>query len=384
MDRPRCEACCTILPPHILVHLANHSNPKLRRAGFGTLMATQTLRAERRMLAAIGRVGVPAGQLRRTIYDAAQNPTLPGKLVRGEGDDAANDPEIDEAYDFAGDTYNFYKQVFGRNSVDNKGMRLDSTVRYREDPDEAFDNAFWNGEQMVYGSGDGVAFGRFTKSLDVIAHELTHGVTQNEAALEYHNESGALNESMSDVFGSMAKQFKLGQTVEKADWLIGADLLLVPGQALRSMKAPGTAYDNEYIGKDPQPDRMSRYAHLADTRSGDSGGVHVNSGIPNRAFYLACANLGPSLNSWDKGGKVWYSTLTSRLSATANFQDAALATIAAAEELLGKNDAAAVRAAWEEVEVLATPTSVAVPGGLPGASRSGPGAPPKAQAAPTT
>jgi Zn-dependent metalloprotease len=366
---------CYIVPPHILNHMANHADPRLRAAGLGTLMATHALRTQRNLLAAIGRGGLPTGQLRRTVYDAGQQPDLPGHLARGERDGATGDAEIDEAFGFAGDTYNFYKQIFGRNSVDNRGQRLNSTVRYREEPDEAFDNAFWNGEQMVYGSGDGVAFTRFTIDLDVIGHELTHGVTQNEAALVYHKEPGALNESMSDVFGSMVKQWKLGQTVAQADWLIGAQLLIEQGQALRSMKAPGTAYDNDSMGKDPQPDRMSKYLHLADSPRGDSGGVHINSGIPNRAFYLACVNLGAA-HAWDKAGRVWYAALTSRLTATAHFRDAAAATITIANETLSAHDAAAVRAAWQEVEVLPRATQVAVSTPVFPPSPSGPGAMP--------
>jgi len=374
---------CYIVPPHILTHMANHGDPKVRAVGLGTLIATHALRTQRDTIAAIGRSGVPTGQLRRAIYDARQEPDMPGQFVRGENDPAKGDVEVDEAYGYAGDTYNFYKQVFGRNSVDDKGLRLISTVRYREEPDEPFDNAFWNGEQMVYGSGDGQAFTRFTIALDVIAHELTHGVTQNEAAFVYHKEPGALNESMSDVFGSMAKQWKLGQTVAQADWLIGAGLLLEKGQALRSMKAPGTAYNNQFLGKDPQPDRMSKYVHLAYTARGDSGGVHINSGIPNRAFYLSCVNLGAA-HSWEKAGKIWYAALTSRLTAHARFHDAATATVAIAHDQFGTTEAAAVKAAWQEVEVLPRGTAVAVPQPSVGGAGEGAPATPSISAKPTT
>ena len=154
-------------------------------------------------------------------------------------------------------TYNFFKDIFDRNSIDTRGMKLDSTVHYGED----YNNAFWNGTQMVYGDGDGDIFQRFTKSIDVIGHELTHGVTQYEAALEYEGQAGALNESFSDVFGSLVKQYFLKQKVEKADWLIGNGLFTrkVNGIALRSMKEPGTAYDDPTIGKDPQPGHMKDY-----------------------------------------------------------------------------------------------------------------------------
>jgi Zn-dependent metalloprotease len=356
--RPGCR--CYIVPPHILENLAASSDPKLRAAGTGTLIATSGLRVQRTLMGLAGARG-PArtGVLRRTVYDAQQGASLPGKLIRGETGAVSNDAAVDEAFEASGDTYRFYDQVLGRKSVDGRGMRLDSTVHFREDPLEPFDNAFWNGEQMVYGDGDDQVFTRFTVSLDVIAHELTHGVTDFEAGLEYHNQPGALNESMSDVFGSMVKQWKGNQTITSADWLIGKELIKLPGAALRSMKEPGHAYDNEPMGRDPQPDRMSRFAHLADTRRGDWGGVHINSGIPNRAFYLACKNLGVA-HSWERAGKIWYAALTTRLGVSSSFVDAANATIAVAHETFGAVDAEAVRKAWQEVEVLPRPTAVAV------------------------
>jgi len=288
---------------------------------------------------------VPAGMLRRTIYDAQNKENLPGKLVRGEGDPETKDAAVTEAYSYTGDTYNFYDQVFSRNSVDDRGMRLDSSVHYSQQ----YDNAFWDGGQMIYGDGDGELFNRFTVSLDVIGHELTHGVTQYTAALQYSGQSGALNESMSDVFGTMVKQWRLGQTVDQADWLIGAGLLTtqVRGVALRSMKDPGSAYDDPQLGKDPQPKFMKDYVNTSD----DNGGVHINSGIPNYAFYLAAAAIGG--NSWEKTGKIWYETLTKRLTPSADFQAAADGTASAAGDLFGANSAEqkAVVDAWSKAGI---------------------------------
>src|SRR5262249_6826367 len=148
-------------------------------------------------------------------------------------------------------------------------------------------------------------FNRFTISVDIMGHELTHGVTAYTAGLIYQGQSGALNESISDVFGSMVKQFALSQTVATADWLIGAGIFTpkVNGVALRSMKEPGTAYNDPVLGKDPQPADMAHYVNT----SSDNGGVHINSGIPNRAFYLTAVALGG--NSWDRAGRIWYATL---------------------------------------------------------------------------
>src|SRR5262249_42131489 len=137
----------------------------------------------------------------------------------------------------------------------------------------------WDGQQMVFGDGDGVLFIGFTKAVDVIGHELTHGVTQYECGLEYHDEPGALNESISDVFGTLVKQYALKQDVTAGDWLIGNGLLApsVNGKALRSMKDPGTAYDDPQLGRDPQPAHYKNYVRTSE----DNGGVHLNSGIPN-------------------------------------------------------------------------------------------------------
>jgi len=244
---------CSILPPHILHKLAE--NPEHRQKALRALTITERLRGRREVFAQFAAVGLPAGQKRRTIYDAKNGTGLPGTLVRGEGDPASPDVAVNEAYDFSGATYDFYKTAYNRNSVDGRGLRLDSTVHYDAD----FDNAFWDGRQMVYGDGDRVLFDRFTKCLDVVGHELTHGVTQFTAGLSYQGQPGALNESMSDVFGSLVKQMVAGQTADKADWLIGAGLLMpsVSGVALRSMKDPGTAYDDPQLGQDPQPANMA-------------------------------------------------------------------------------------------------------------------------------
>src|SRR6185503_387869 len=229
---------------------------RVRDLALNTLEHSERLRGQREMLASLGAVALstPAGTKRRTIYDLKHGTNLPGTLVRSEGNPAKKDQQVNEAYNYSGTTYDFYKAVFGRNSIDDRGMRLDSSVHYSTD----YDNAFWNGMQMVYGDGDRIIFDRFTKCLDVVGHELTHGVTQYEAALEYHGQPGALNESFSDVFGVLVKQYILKQNVDKADWLIGAGLFArkVKGVALRSMKDPGTAYDDPTIGKDPQPGHM--------------------------------------------------------------------------------------------------------------------------------
>ncbi|NJN87063.1 MAG: M4 family metallopeptidase, partial [Leptolyngbyaceae cyanobacterium SL_7_1] len=243
-------------------------------------------------------------------------------------------------------TYDLFHEIFERNSIDDRGLRLDATVHY----DVRYENAFWDGDQMIYGDGDGRLFNRFTLAIDVIAHELTHGIIQYEAGLIYHGESGALNESFCDVFGSLVKQRSLNQTVDQADWLIGEGILSkdAQGVAFRSLKAPGTAYNDPVLGRDIQP------AHYAKLYRGtaDDGGVHINSGIPNHAFYLAAMAMGGY--AWEKAGQIWYLALTNGLRPRANFRQAAKATISIAAQVYGHDsqEQQAVRSAWQQVGVV--------------------------------
>jgi Zn-dependent metalloprotease len=287
----------------------------------------------------MGIVAGATGEKRRTIYDAQNKSKLPGKRVRGEDSKPSTDVAVNQAYDGAGATYDFFREVLKRNSIDGKGMRLDSTVHYQSN----FNNAFWNGQQMVYGDGDGKLFLGFTGALDVIAHELTHGVTQFAVpgGLVYEDQSGALNESISDVFGSVVKQWALKQSVEQADWLIGAGIMAPSvGKALRSMADPG----NQALtwSGDDQPKNMSGYI--------EDGDVHTNSGIPNHAFYAAAIAL--KGNSWEKAGPIWYKSL-GLLTANATFADMAKATTESAGLLYGADSAEqhAVQAAWKVVGV---------------------------------
>ncbi|GEJ56140.1 M4 family metallopeptidase [Anaeromyxobacter diazotrophicus] len=330
------------MPPHILRHLAQHGADEERGRAVDTLMATERLRGERHAVAD-QRGGVPAGQKRRTLYDALHLQRLPGRLVRGESDAPVRDAAVNEAFDGLGATYDFYAEVLGRRSIDGRGERLDASVHFGR----AYDNAFWNGREMVFGDGDGKLFQGFTRCLEVIGHELTHGVVEAEAALVYEGQPGALNESFADVLGVLVKQWKLGQTVAQASWLVGEGLLApgVHGAALRSMKAPGTAYDDRRLGKDPQPATMKGYVETED----DNGGVHVNSGIPNHAFYLCAKAFGG--HAWEKAGRVWYHALCHTLGRTSDFAGAAQATALSARALLGAEAEKIVKEAWRAVGV---------------------------------
>jgi Zn-dependent metalloprotease len=349
---------CSIAPPYVLTDVAERGTREQRAAAIRTLTQSAAVRARRATIAHLipqldegGAAGIRVPGENLTVYDVnhGADADLPGTKIRGQGDPASTDDSVNEAFDGADQTYAFYRDVFGRNSVDDQGLELLSSVHFSVD----FDNAFWNGSQMVYGDGSGQLFivGGLTKDIDVIAHELTHGVTQYTANLSYHKQSGALNESMSDVFGSLVKQYTLGQTADQADWLIGAGILgpALNGQALRSMAAPGTAYDG-----DPQPATMDGYLDLPDDDNprNDNGGVHINSGIPNHAFYLLATALGG--NAWEAAGQVWYEALTTGLQPDADFAAAAQATIAAAAARFGDGSAEqqAVESAWQQVKVI--------------------------------
>ena len=345
-------SCCRnpihcILPPYVLDHMAESDNPKVRKLAIEAIARSATLRATRTALAqfpTMTAVPSPAARKDRLIYDMKNQGStfLPGKLVRSEGGAKSKDPAVNEAYDYSGATYDFYKKIFDRNSLDDRGMTLISSVHLGRN----YNNAFWNGEQMAYGDGDGVIFVRFTRSLDVVGHELTHGVVSHTSNLEYRNESGALNEHFADVFGSLVKQWKRKQTAAKADWLIGPDIM-GPGTTAKSLRTfkEGRAYENDpNLGTDPQP------KHLKDKYMGsaDSGGVHINSGIPNHAFFLVATALGGS--AWVKAGKIWYRTLLA-LNRTSNFAQMVEMTTQSAATLYGpgSTEEKAVTKAWKAV-----------------------------------
>ncbi|MFF2506269.1 M4 family metallopeptidase [Streptomyces sp. NPDC058067] len=342
---------CTIVPPHLLDKAARSDDPTLSRLARRTLERDALERTRRRLTTVIGAPAMlpppeaSPGKPHRTIYDAGHLTDLPGTKVRGESDKPVTDATVNRAYAGLGATFELYLKAYGRNSIDGSGLPLNASVHFDRD----YNNAFWNGEQMVFGDGDGQLFLDFTNAVDVIGHELTHGVTQHTANLTYFGQPGALNESVSDVFGSLIKQYALGQSAADADWLIGAGLLgpRVTGQALRSMKAPGTAYDDDQLGKDPQPATMADYVQT----SSDNGGVHINSGIPNHAFYLLATALGG--NAWERAGQIWYDALTGgELAADADFAAFAQLTVKVARDRYQDGaELENVLKAWQQVGV---------------------------------
>jgi Zn-dependent metalloprotease len=228
------------------------------------------------------------------VFNCQNGTTLPGSPISNPG--SSSDGSAKRTFKETTEVVNFYQTLFGRNSLDNAGMTLMSSVHFGLN----YANAAWNGTQMMYGDGDGNIFIDFTKSNDVIAHELAHGVTQFTSGFVYRNQSGGLNESMSDVFGSMFRQWRANQTVSSADWLIGKEIM-GPGATargitcLRDMSKPGGSHCLA-----PQPTKFSQYQ--------DGMDPHDSSGIPNFAFYKAAIAIGGK--SWLKAGKIWYQALT--------------------------------------------------------------------------
>ncbi len=330
-------ARCSFVPPYLLRRIAE-AIPETAATCTAALSIDEGFRAQRTAQPAQPAAAAGAAW---TIHSAENGTTLPGTPVRSTGQPESGDGAVDEAaYGVAG-TLALFAEIYGRASIDDAGAPVMATVHYGQD----YVNAFWDGTQLVFGDGDRRVFDRFTKPVDVLGHEFSHGVVQHTAGLVYQGQSGALNESVADVFAACLKQRLLAQTPKQADWLIGEGLFLpgVKARALRDMAAPGTAYDDPVLGRDPQVGHMDDYVETTD----DNGGVHLNSGIPNRAFQLAATSIGG--NTWAGAGAIWYAALTSgAVGPETDFAGFAAATISAAGD-----HADAVSAAWSGVGVSA-------------------------------
>lgn len=236
-------------------------------------------------------------------------------------DDNSRMPAGVDAHIFSRNVYEIYRQRYNRNSLDNKGLTLMNVAHYGI----KLNNAYWNGFFMTYGDGDGVRYSNLCGSLDVIAHEMTHGVTSNTADLVYELQPGAVNESISDVFACV---------VDSLDWLIGEDVFTpaIAGDGLRSMQDPHNGFQP---GEgDWQPATMSEFVVLANDEQHDFGGVHINSGIPNKAFYNVASVTGRS-----KAGLIWYRALTTYLTKNSQFADLRTACLNSAKDLYGDGSA---------------------------------------------
>jgi Zn-dependent metalloprotease len=278
----------------------------------------------------------------REVYTANQKTNLPGTLVRKEGQAKVSDPSVNSAYDNSGICYDYYKTTFNRDSFNGKGAKIVSTVHYST----KYNNAFWDGTQMVYGDGDGINFSDFPGDLSVVCHEITHAVTTYTANLRYQGDSGALNEAMSDIFGASSTVYR-DKGITQYSWMIGHDCYLA-GTALRYMNNPildGVSYDwfpTRYKGGQ------------------DNGGVHWNSGIANLAYVLMVqGGVHPQQksNNWvqaigiSQAQQIMYSALSQYMTSTSTFAQARAATETAAKVLYGAGAVTSVSGAWTAVGV---------------------------------
>lgn len=288
----------------------------------------------------------------RRTYTADQSSVLPGMLLIAEGGSSA-DTIAQAAHDNAGTTYDYYAVRHGRDSLNNAGMTLTSTVHYVDPYFGSPNNAYWTNSQIACGDGDGSSFGPFCSGLDVMAHEFTHGVTEYTVNLTYQNESGALNEALSDIFGAATEAYFRG--ISSDTWKIGEAIYTpgTPGDALRYMNNPtrdGSSrdyYPTRYVG------------------SADNGGVHWNSGIANLAFYLLVqGGTHPrGVTSYQvtalgmlKAERIFYRVMSAdMITSNGNFEAMRNATAQAARGLYGAAAEASVHAAWCAVGVPGCP-----------------------------
>ena len=293
--------------------------------------------------------GTPSSRRYRAVGNAKNDVLIPGEFIQWERSKECEDPLAIRVFQDLGLTWSFLWDQFQRNSIRDAGDDLWGSVHCGS----SYCNAMWNGSQMVFGDGDGKLFNDFASNTEVTAHEMAHAVISSTGALPYVKQSGALNESIADCIGLMVKHKGLNQTRDEADWLIGPGLYKGDaGKALRSVKAPGYAYDDAKLGgKDPQPDHMSKYQDKPETS--DHGGVHLNSGIPNKAFYNVTVALGDDgLHSWELPGLIWYSALIDPdLLKGAEFVDFASLTVKHALRLKDEKAQSQVAQAWMDVGI---------------------------------
>ncbi len=336
-----------VIPDYMLERLAEHADSKESARRTLDVMSALAIHRER---AEVMPQQIQPVRKRRSVYDAQNHTRLPGRLVMSEHKARGSDVIVNAAYDNTGRYYDFGFVNFGLSSFDGRGGRIMTTVHF----DVRFSNAEWDGRQLIFGDGDGRIFKPFVNAFDVGGHEYGHAIIQYKAALGYFGQNGALNEHLADVIGSMVDQWRLGQTVDQAKWIIGADLFypIFHGVGLRSMGEPGTAYDDPILGKDPQPAHMRDYVETQQ----DNGGVHINSGILNKGYHDTSLRLGG--HAWEKSGQIWMSALDV-LSSDADFNEFVRVTVEVAFQRFSRTEQEAVAAAWAGVGLPVPPSATA-------------------------
>lgn len=282
---------CSILPPYLVAK----TKPK-------QLIKDAELRARRNTFLQYRNIihGQEHEEIRR-LFDSKNTYDFPEQPIKTEVQQHSTEESNDPVLQMTNIIYDHFHNSLNRESWDNKNGSVDLFINFGQ----KYNNAFWDGEHLVFGNGDGQYFNSFL-ILDVVAHEYGHAITDTTARLIYRDQSGALNEHFSDVVGVSIKHLFDDATNNTAkNWLIGEGLFnsRFNARGLRDMENPGTAYNDPELGKDPQPDHMDRYYNGSD----DNGGVHINSGIPNKAFSTFCKSTG--LKSYDLPLAVWYNAL---------------------------------------------------------------------------
>jgi Zn-dependent metalloprotease len=324
------------LPPYLMLELVRRNPNQIWHSQ--NIVITQRLWQK----AHNGHIWLPAsdGKAQILVYDAKNTYRIPGTRARFEPEGPVADAVLNKIYEYSLAVRKFHKEVCGINSMDNQGMNYVNTGHYGK----KYNNAYNNGVQMVFGDGDGDIFITFVL-LDVVGHEDGHEITGKTCDLEYHDQPGALNEHLSDVDGVVCRQYTLKLSVDQDTWLIGPGIFssTVNGRALRDMLNPGTAYDDKRLGKDPQPDHMSKFVHT----SSDNGGVHFNSGIPNKAYALFAKAVGG--NAWENSYKVWFQ-LRHEIPSDCDFQTFADKSVEICKRML-PNDVQKLKDAWNAVGI---------------------------------
>ena len=278
-----------------------------------------------------------------TIKDARKSKLNYSSSGYKLADHSENDTDAIDVYYALSLAYDLYKNIFGRDSIDNKGKSLSALIHYPQN------NTFFDGVNFIYGEGDGQITRKFTQAIDLSGRLFTYAVNQYDCNLRVEGEPGVIGIHLADVFGSLLKQYEMNQQSDEANWLVGEGIYTdkIKGKALRSLKAPGTAYDDPVLGKDLQPEHMKDYVRT-DT---DNGGVHINCGIPNKCFYLIATQLGGY--AWQKAGKIWYKSMNEDLTSNATLQDLANITIKVAGRIFGSKgkEERIVRNGWEAVGI---------------------------------
>lgn len=314
------------------------------------ILESETHRQDRRVFRALRRKGLfidPISHLEYIInYDNQHSwDYVKNKIIEEYKEDHTTETKKFPSHEltkYVDGIYDLLHDIYKREGYDNMNMFMPIFMNFGV----AYNNAFYDGINLVFGEGDGIYFNNFI-SPTIIGHEFAHGIQAYETDFTYHGQSGAVNEHISDVFGITFEQIYKGEDVNTSKWLIGEGLWTsrVNGVALRSMKDPGTAYNDLVIGIDPQPDHMSGYYETDE----DEGGVHIFSGICNKAFYLANIVKGGRIHT-NGIGHIWYNTILKRsgLMSNVTFNGFAQATVNNASTNIDKQ---IIHDAWEQVGI---------------------------------